>query len=264
MTIETMLIASGVLLILAGALGGGFEVQQIKIPALGHFARTVSFGTGAALILTCIAIREPKAEEPSAVESAHTDISPSRVAVPDDPPAAGTDPKVVASIRAALAADADAGREAVRLAQSSVLPAPPADDAPMEQRVAFVAEQSRVLRAELAAGDARMAAMRAIPLLETSPEFRAAYQEHVSAWRDNTALLRQLSTLTDVLAVELRSPEPDFARVQQYQNRRIDLGAALQSEQAISRTWDNVRRAALEAGVDPAQYEARNAEDRSN
>ena len=57
----------GLALIVIGLLGGGIEVKEIKIPALGIFPRVVSFGTGIAILALCFFLRDifPGVESPS-------------------------------------------------------------------------------------------------------------------------------------------------------------------------------------------------------
>jgi hypothetical protein len=57
MASENLLIAAGLLLILAGIFGGGFEVQKIKIPTLGNLLRVISCGVGIGLILLSISMQ---------------------------------------------------------------------------------------------------------------------------------------------------------------------------------------------------------------
>jgi hypothetical protein len=44
----------GLALIVIAILGGGIEVKEIKIPALGIFPRVLSFVTGIAILALCV------------------------------------------------------------------------------------------------------------------------------------------------------------------------------------------------------------------
>jgi hypothetical protein len=71
--IASVTFLAGLALIVIALLGGGIEVREIKIPALGIPARMLSFATGAVLLALCVfspGIFPGVAPPPSAAETA--------------------------------------------------------------------------------------------------------------------------------------------------------------------------------------------------
>src|SRR4051812_31713348 len=63
MQIETLMFALGAILLLAGILGGGFELKEIKVPKVSGAARVAATIAGAVLVLASIGSR-PDASGP--------------------------------------------------------------------------------------------------------------------------------------------------------------------------------------------------------
>jgi hypothetical protein len=61
-TLEILLVAAGLLLVLAGIFGGGFELQQVKVPVLGGTVRVISFSVGTVLLLMAIGFHVQSSE----------------------------------------------------------------------------------------------------------------------------------------------------------------------------------------------------------
>lgn len=91
----------GLALIVIAILGGGIEVKEIKIPALGIFPRVLSFVTGIAILALCVfwptifSGFEPEGQNPSARN--HTPVlapapTPSTTPVPSPVPTPTTVP----------------------------------------------------------------------------------------------------------------------------------------------------------------------------
>jgi hypothetical protein len=62
---NSIMIGTGALLVLAGILGGGFTVPKIKLPKLGSIVRVISTIVGLALILIAVAIGNPTPNQTS-------------------------------------------------------------------------------------------------------------------------------------------------------------------------------------------------------
>jgi hypothetical protein len=76
-SIASVTFLAGLALIIIALLGGGIEVREIKIPALGIPARILSFATGAVLLALCVfspgifpGVAAPPPPPPSAAEKA--------------------------------------------------------------------------------------------------------------------------------------------------------------------------------------------------
>jgi len=64
MTVEFILIAGGVLLILAALFGGGFKVKEVEVPQVKGFVRFISGFFGSALIALGIWIQSAPKPDP--------------------------------------------------------------------------------------------------------------------------------------------------------------------------------------------------------
>ena len=73
MTLEILFVGAGLLLVLAGIFGGGFEVQQIKVPVLGGTVRVIAFAVGALLLLMAIGFHVEPADPARRIVSSLND-----------------------------------------------------------------------------------------------------------------------------------------------------------------------------------------------
>jgi hypothetical protein len=265
-----MLIGAGVLLLLAGVLGGGFEIQRIKVPALGMTARAIAFATGAVLILTASsqdvpeqrpgslpAHLEPKAQSDVLEPALATTVLAATEASDRRPSSAEMAEETAGAIRSALATDQQASK-ALQEKVHDIDELPPislAENAANEDRPKDLDDAAQAARAYASAIGAYTAAMRGIGLVRTGEPFRNAFQAHIAAWQGQVTHLTQMSKLIEVLAAELRSPNPNSQTIYKYRDLFNDLYLRYEEGTEISRTWHLVREAALAANVDPSDYE---------
>jgi hypothetical protein len=73
MTLEILFVAAGLLLVLAGIFGGGFEVQQIRVPVLGTKVRLIACGVGALLLLMAIGIHAESSNQVKGIVTSEYD-----------------------------------------------------------------------------------------------------------------------------------------------------------------------------------------------
>jgi uncharacterized protein (UPF0254 family) len=99
--------------------------------------------------------------------------------------------------------------------------------------------------------------MRSIRLIDTPPDFQTAYQNHIGAWQGKSTAVSQMATLVQTTSLDVRAyGTAGYQRVAMafYERAKQITESMVEHDAAIQRTWDDVRRVSLAAGVDPAQY----------
>lgn len=126
---------------------------------------------------------------------------------------------------------------------------PPGPSArPAEQAAYLMALQESFQNAERVSR-ARLTDLEGVRLAATPAPFREAVQAHVAAWRDCVQVFSQASILAARAALDVRSRgatayEELFPNLTQVGARAADV------DHAISRTWADVKAAALAVGIE--------------
>jgi hypothetical protein len=185
---------------------------------------------------------------------------------PDDvPPSLGIPKSVVSrpasvalsakeAIRSILAADHQAGLSAFKAEREAIS----ANDEPgvlrtQGERVAYWLELQRRASAAATAYNTLLATMRGLPLSSTSDAFQTSYQSHISAWQEKANVYNQWVSLVDTTSLnvlaygEAAYPQTAFSFFEQ---AKLLTAQLLDADRDVNRTWDEVRRASLAAGID--------------
>lgn len=163
-------------------------------------------------------------------------------------------PSERSAIRSILTSDHEAGLAALK-AESAAMPN---DEAPrvlqtQAERVAWWSERQRRAHEVATVYQRLLSTMRSFHLSLTTQAFRESYQAHISAWQTKADAYNEWAALVDTATVNVQV-YGDAAYMQTVVGF-VEGGKAFTTkfngaDQLVTRTWDDVRRASLAAGID--------------
>lgn len=223
---------------------------------LGPLAKLAAIASALTAILTLVFLLcpdcRPKPDSDQSSREARQD-SPSADGVdgvkPDpSTPAEELDPDGAQVIRDVLAAH-QAAEARIESATTPLDVEPPAPSASPAEQVAYLTALAAYFQGAEGVSRQQVAALEGVKLASTPATFREAFQAHLAAWRDGVHVFSQASALATRAALDVRNTG-SAAYLEFFSKFGELLQRGTEVDHAMSKTWADVKSAALAAGIE--------------